>query len=67
VQIVFPDDPCREYAVDMLATPGLNRRNYGLLALRDILRYFTIESAGSHQLGATGEPLTLPTLELIPR
>lgn len=66
-QLVFPDDPCREYTVDLLVTPGLNRRNYGLLSLRDVVRYFSIETAGSHQLGPTGEPLSLPTLELIPR
>jgi hypothetical protein len=66
-QIVFPDDPCREYAVDLLVTPGLNRRNYGLLSLRDIIRYFTIETAGNYQLSPRGTPLVLPTLELIPR
>jgi hypothetical protein len=66
-RILFPDDPCRDYPLDFLVTPGLNRRNYGLLSWRDVLRHFAIRTAGGHQLGPNGEPVALPILELIPR
>ena len=66
-RILFSDDPCRNYALDFLVTPGLNGRNYGLLSLRDILRHFAIRTAGGHQFGPNGEPVALPILELIPR
>jgi hypothetical protein len=65
--ILFPDDPCRDSGLDFLVTPGLDQRNYGLLSLREVVRYFTIESRGSHQIDPDGKPIVLPTIELIPR
>jgi hypothetical protein len=67
VRILFTDDPCRDDAVDFLVTPGLDRFNYALLSLRDLVRHFEIKTVGSHQLGPGGVPISLPALELIPR
>src|SRR5262245_39780455 len=44
VRTVFPEDPEETYPFDWLVTPGLNGRGYGLLALRDVLTYFTIQT-----------------------
>jgi hypothetical protein len=66
VRTVFPEAPDEAYAFDWLVTPGLNGRGYGLLALRDILTYFTIRTAGTLQRSPAGIPSTLPVLELIP-
>jgi hypothetical protein len=66
-RILFPSDPCRDYDVDFLVTPGLNAQNYGLLSLRDLVRHFAIGIVGDHQLGPNGQPVALPEFELVPR
>ena len=66
VPTAFPEDPDERYSFDWLVTPGLNGRGYGLLALRDILTYFTIRTAGALHLSPEGIPNMLPVLELMP-
>src|SRR6266542_4745097 len=66
VRTVFVDDPSQNYLVDWVVSRGLNGRGYGLLALRDIVNHFAVQTEGDLVLGPTGEPLTLPVLELVP-
>jgi hypothetical protein len=66
VPTVFPEDPDQAYLFDWLVTPGLDGRGYGLLALRDVLSYFSVRTAGALQRSPAGVPSTLPVLELIP-
>lgn len=66
VRVRFVDAPSSTYEFDFLVTSGLNNRDYGLLALRDVLRHFSIRSSGDLTLGAHGEPFSLPALVLVP-
>jgi hypothetical protein len=59
----FPGDD-RDLHLDFLVTPNLNGRRYGLLALRDVIDHFAVETVGSVTYRPTGEPEELPDLVL---
>jgi hypothetical protein len=65
-QVQFVDAPSQSYAFDFVVTPGLNERNYGLIALRDVIRHFTPQVEGVLYLGGFGELFQLPDLVLVP-
>jgi hypothetical protein len=67
VPVCFQDAPGILCRFDFFVTDSLNRRNYGLLSLRDVVNYFSIETEGTCDLGTGGEPVTLPILRLDPR
>jgi hypothetical protein len=65
--VQFSDDPQRiTYRFDFVVTPGLNEREVGLIALRDVLRHFHIQTNGGLRFGPFGEPVELPDLVLVP-
>lgn len=66
VRTVFVEDPGQHYLIDWVVTSGLNGRGYGLLALRDVVNHFAVQTEGELVLGPTGEPHSLPVLELVP-
>jgi hypothetical protein len=46
VPIVFSDNPNSAYLIDFVVTKGLNNQKTGLIALRDIIRYFDLHTVG---------------------
>lgn len=55
------------YRFDFLVTPGLDGRDYGLIALRDVVRHFAVGTEGGLRIGPAGEPVELPVLALYPQ
>ena len=68
VRFQFADAPGRPYPFDFLVVAGLDIRTkpIGLIALRDILRHFAVETEGPQRFGDAGEPIELPRLLLHP-
>jgi hypothetical protein len=66
VQVQFRNVPGRSYRFDFAVTAGLNDRDYGLIALRDVMRDFTPQVEGTLRLGSAGELFELPDLVLVP-
>lgn len=64
VLVKFQDDPSRNYQFDFMVTSGLNKHNFGLLALRDVIRHFALETEGGFRTESSGEPIALPDLVL---
>lgn len=63
----FAMAPDGVYDMDVLVSPNLNDRDYGLLALRDVIRHFDVTTRGEAQFDEDGEPLQTPEWVLIPR
>jgi hypothetical protein len=66
VPVRYWNAPSRTHSLDFAITPGLNDRNYGLIALRDVFRYFIPQAEGVLRLGPSGELFELPDLVLVP-
>jgi hypothetical protein len=68
VPTVFGEERGHHHLVtlDWLVTSGLNTRNYGLLALRDVINHFVVATEGEFRLPSDGRPELLPVLRLIP-
>jgi hypothetical protein len=62
----FSQDPGRTYKFDLLVSAGLNDRQFGLLALRDVLRHFALQTEGAMRHDLFDTPIELPTLDLFP-
>jgi hypothetical protein len=67
VQVQFPMAPAETYSFDFVVSPNLNNREYGLIALRDVIRHFDMVTRGPWTVNQDGTPLTTPDLVLIPR
>jgi hypothetical protein len=67
VHVQFPMAPADIYSFDFVVSPNLNNREYGLIALRDVIRQFDIVTRGEWMVAEDGRPLVTPDLVLIPR
>jgi hypothetical protein len=67
VQVQFPMAPAERYPFDFVVSPNLNNREYGLIALRDVIRHFDMVTRGQWMMAEDGRPLVTPDLVLIPR
>ena len=52
--------------IDFMVSDHLDARRSGLLALRDVVRHFQIETEGEPRLGELGEPVWMPNWMLRP-
>jgi hypothetical protein len=66
VQARFMHRPSTICPVDFMVSDALNSRCYGLLALRDVLRHFQMETEGEPVFDDSGKPVRLPNLMLRP-
>jgi hypothetical protein len=66
VSVRFQRAPSATYRFDLVVTPGLDDRDYGLISLRDVMRHFTPQVEGTLRLGPAGELFELPDLVLVP-
>lgn len=66
VSLRFVMDPEGAYDVDVMVSPNLNDRDFGLLALGDVLRHYDMTTKGRWSYDASGKPVERPDLILTP-
>jgi hypothetical protein len=67
VPVAFADSPGDLYRFDFIVTKGLNDRRFGLIALRDVIKHFTLHSIGAFSLGPSEQRADLPDLMMVAR